>query len=81
MQLENVLKFDRRIFKEGREFNKIFGVPLIKYWHPFCGFDIIKFTDEVVVRICRRDDSKNMEEVVMEKWGISAVNLINRLIV
>jgi len=57
------------------QFQDVFGVRLSKYWLGPYRLDITKFDDEVI-----HSGDRSMKDVVREKYGPGAVELIEALL-
>jgi len=57
------------------QFENVFGVRLSRYWLGPLRLDIVKFDEEVVHSGCRA-----MKDVVLEKYGQGAVDLVEALL-
>jgi len=57
------------------EFLRTFGIPLHRYMHPLWGFDVIRFDDWL-----KTPDGQSTHELLLEKYGQAADNLVERLI-
>lgn len=60
------------------KFQKVFGVPLARYFDLVLGFDIIKFDEDIIKSF--ELDGKSMSDVIKEKHGQEGVDIINALI-
>lgn len=61
--------------KYATEFKQIFNVKLFDYWDTLTGFDVIKF-DAFIAPV----DGQSCKDATIAKYGINAVELINKLI-
>ena len=68
-------EYGQLLLKHGRQFKSTFGVPLKAYMDLITGFDVVKFDEEVV----KPPDGVSSEQVVEERWGKPAVELIKSL--
>ena len=64
-----------KLFKNGKQFQRVFGVPLNNYIDPITGFDIVKF-DEFL----KTPDNVSTADFLEGKFGVEAKNLIESLI-
>lgn len=70
-----VLQNKKLLHDHGPRFQEIFGVSLVRWMDPVTGFDIIKFDDQIV-----KSGSRQMAEVVKEKYGAEAEKILMALI-
>ena len=61
--------------REAREFERIFHVPLSRYWQGFLGFDITGFDDQVI-----KSGTMSVKDAVRQTYGQDAVTLIQGLL-
>jgi hypothetical protein len=57
------------------QFKRTFGVPLQRFMHPMFGFDSVNFDTQVV-----QSGDRSCAEVVKERYGESAVNMLIALL-
>lgn len=74
--LRDVVLHNKKLLHDyGSRFQEIFGVSLVRWMDTVTGFDIIKFDDQVI-----KSGDKQMAQVVKDKYGQEAVDLIMTLI-
>jgi hypothetical protein len=61
--------------RQANRFRELFGLPLAKFWHPFTGFDIIRFDDAI-----KPATHQSLRTCVQNRYGKDAVQLIESLI-
>lgn len=61
-----------------KRFQEIFKVKSADYYHPVMGFDVVKFDDEVV-KSDTEHTGKSTEDVIRERWGDEAVDVVKAL--
>ena len=61
--------------KYSTKFRQYFGANLANYLHPIYGFEIIKFDG-----LIQPPDGKSTKDVIAEKYGTEAVELVLELI-
>lgn len=50
-------------------------MPLSKFWHPFTGFDVVRFDD-----VIKPAENQSLRDCIQSKHGKEAVQLIEMLI-
>jgi hypothetical protein len=60
---------------EGKNFHKVFGISVLKFWHPFFGFDVIEFDKWVGT-----PDGMSCNDHVEKKYGKGASDIIGALL-
>ena len=63
-------------WRQAREFQEFFDVPLSAYFDGLFGFDVVRFDEEVV----RPPDGTSCADEIKAKWGQDAHDLVNTLI-
>jgi hypothetical protein len=59
-----------------QSFQAIFKVPLHRFWHPFWGFDVVRFDEQFI----QAPDGRSTRDVVLERYGQAGVNLIDEIL-
>jgi hypothetical protein len=59
-----------------RDFQNIFGTPLKPYWDNITGFDIVRFDEKLI----KSPNGKSISDVVLERYGKDAVELVEALL-
>ena len=63
------------VHRQSNRFRELFGLPLSKFWHPFTGFDIVRFDD-----VIKPAKNQSLHACIAAKYGQDAVQLIEWLI-
>jgi hypothetical protein len=61
--------------RQANRFRELFGLPLSQFWHPFTGFDIVRFDD-----LIKPPRNQSLRTCIAAKYGKDAVQLIESLI-
>lgn len=61
--------------RQAERFRQLFGMPLSKFWHPFTGFDVVRFDD-----VIKPAENQSLRDCIQSKHGKEAVQLIEMLI-
>lgn len=63
------------------QFMKLFNLPILKYWHPVFGFDIIRFDEAMKSKFGYIEDGKtSCRDFVAKRFGGDAADFIDGLI-
>jgi hypothetical protein len=73
--LAKLVRRNAEVQRQASLFRQLFQLPLSQFWHPFTGFDIVRFDD--VMKPAR---NQSLRACVRAKYGNDAVDLIESLI-
>jgi len=63
------------VHRQANRFRELFGLPLSQFWHPFTGFNIVRFDD-----LIKPAKNQSLRTCIGIKFGKDAVQLIESLI-
>ncbi len=73
--LDIVSENKRKFNNTATTFQRVFNVPLHRFWHPLFGFDVVKFDEYVKPQV-----SESTSEAITRIYGQSSVKIVMDLL-
>ena len=73
--METALKNKKKLIENRGKFLETFGVGMERFFHPFFGFDVVRFDEWL-----KTPDGKSTREFLVEKYDVKAMELVESII-